>query len=105
MKKFATALAAVAALTAAGTAVAQDYPIAYGDLDLGSVEGARMFDQRVNAAARRACRMSGPALLDNQCRDRFRAEALRLLPESRRQDYARAHGARVMAMVTTVTVV
>lgn len=95
------ALAALVALTCAGAAVAQDYPVAYGDLDLGTVEGARRFDQRVNDAARQACRLGAP-LPDAQCMGRFRVEARRLLPESRRQDYARARSSRVVAMVATV---
>lgn len=101
MKKFAFACAAIAALTCAGAAVAQDYPIAYGDLDLGSVEGARRFDQRVADAARQACRLGGP-LPEAQCTRRFRVEAMRQLPDSRRQDYARARSYRVVAMVATV---
>lgn len=99
MKKFALAL--VAALACAGAAVAQDYPIAYGDLDLGSISGARQFDQRVADAARTACRAGGP-LPEAQCMRRFRVEAMRLLPESRRQDYARARSTRVVAMVATI---
>lgn len=96
MKTFAFALAALA--LSAGAASAQDYRIAFGDLDLGSVAGADAFDARVNTAARRACR-SGAPLSDYQCRVRFRAEAMRLLPGIRRDDYARARGGRILAAV------
>lgn len=99
MKSVAVASAILA--VSAGVASAQDHRIAFGDLDMGSVQGADAFDARVGAAARRACRGGGP-LADLRCRSRFRAEALRLLPTVRRDDYARARGGRVLAMVPTI---
>ena len=98
MKTFAIAALSAALLVSAGAASAQDYRIVIRDLDLGSVDGAAAFDARVAAAADRACTRGAP-LPDAQCRIRFRAEALRLLPAARRDDYARARGVRVMAMV------
>lgn len=98
MKTFAIAALSAALLVSAGAASAQDYRIVIRDLDLGSVEGSATFDARVDAAADRAC-ARGASLPDAQCRIRFRAEALRLLPAVRRDDYARARGVRVMAMV------
>ncbi len=99
MKTLAIALAALA--LSAGAASARDYRIAFGDLDLASVSGADAFDARVNRAARRACRASAP-LTVHQCRDRFRAEAMRLLPGVHREDSARARGGRILAAVPVV---
>jgi UrcA family protein len=99
MKTFAIAFAALA--LSAGAASAQDYRIVIGDLDLGSVSGADAFDARIDDAARRACRGGGP-LAEHQCRRRFRAEAMRMLPGVRRDDYARARGGRLLAMVPVI---
>ncbi len=99
MKIFAIAFAALA--LSAGATSAQDYRISFGDLDLGSVSGADAFDARVDDAARRACRGAAP-LASHQCRIRFRAEAMRLLPSVRRDDYARARGGRQLAMVPVI---
>jgi UrcA family protein len=99
MKTLAIAFAALA--LSAGAASAQDYRIAFGDLDLASASGADAFDARVNRAARRACRTSAP-LADHQCRGRFREEAMRLLPGVRRDDYARARGGRILAAVPVI---
>ena len=98
MKTFALAAVSAALLLTAAAASAQDSRIAFGDLDLGSVEGAAAFDARVNDAANRACRLGAP-MPDARCRARFRIEALRQLPAVRRDDYARARGGRVLAMV------
>jgi UrcA family protein len=102
MHKFALAAFSAALLVCAGSASAQDYRIPFGDLDLGSVQGAAAFDTRVNDAAGRACRRLGAPMPDAQCRARFRAEAMRLLPAARRDDYARARGGRVLAMVPII---
>ncbi len=99
MKTLALSLAALA--LSAGAASAQDFRIAFGDLDLGSVAGANAFDARVNAAARRACRGTAP-LAEHRCRARFRVEAISLLPSVRRDDYARARGGRVLAAVPVI---
>lgn len=101
MHKFALAALSTALLLSAGAASAQDYRIPFGDLDLGSLQGATAFDGRVNDAARRACRLGAP-MPDAHCRARFRAEAMRLLPTARRDDYARARGGRILAMVPIV---
>lgn len=98
MQKFALAALSAAFLFAAGAASAQDYRITFGDLDLSSVEGAAAFDARVDDAAARACR-GAPAMSGVRCRARFRAEALDGLPQIRRDDYARARTARILAMV------
>ena len=101
MKTFAIAAITGALLLSAGAASAQDYRIVIGDLDLGSVAGAATFDARVLDAAERACRLGAP-LPDAQCRARFRAEAMRQLPATRRDDYARGRSSRVLAMVPIV---
>lgn len=101
MHRFAIAALSAALLVSAGAASAQDYRIPFSDLDLGSLEGAAAFDARVNDAAGRACRLGAP-LLDARCRTRFRAEAMRQLPAARRDDYARARGGRILAMVPIV---
>lgn len=99
MKTLALAFAALA--LSAGAASAQDYRIAFGDLDLASVSGADAFDARVNRVARRACRVGAP-IAEHQCRVRFRAEAMRQLPSVRREDYARARGGRILAAVPVI---
>ncbi|WP_428151541.1 UrcA family protein [Brevundimonas sp.] len=98
MHKFALAAVSAALLVSAGAASAQDYRIPFGDLDLGSLEGAAAFDARINAVASRACRFGAP-MPDAGCRARFRVEVMRQLPAARRDDYARARGGRVLAMV------
>lgn len=99
MKTFAIAFAAL--VLSAGAASAQDHRIGFGDLDLGSTQGADAFDARVDRVARRACRNGAP-LAEHRCRTLFREEAMRLLPAARRDDYARARGGRILAMVPTV---
>ena len=101
MQKFAIAFIAAAVVASAGAALAQDYRIPYGDLDLATTAGAGTFDARVQEAARRAC-STGATIADGQCRLRFRAEALRQLPGSARDEYARARGGRVLAMVPVI---
>ncbi|MDP3403583.1 MAG: UrcA family protein [Brevundimonas sp.] len=101
MHKFAFAFIAATVIASASAAAAQDYPVAYGDLDLGTVEGAATFDTRVRQTAGRACR-GGTLIANTQCRLRFRDEALRQLPTARRDDYARARANRVLAMVPTI---
>ena len=101
MKTFAVAALSAALLLSAGAASAQDYRIVIRDLDLGSVAGAAQFDARVDEAADRACNLGAP-MPDARCVRRFRAEAMRLLPAARRDDYARARSSRVMAMVPVV---
>lgn len=101
MIRFAAATAAIAAaVLSAGAASASEYRVAYGDLDLSSSEGAARFDLRVGRAARAACATGSP-LVDAQCRSQFRAEATRLLPDDRREDYARARGDRFVVRTPT----
>ena len=96
MIRLAAASAALAvAVLSAGAASAQNYRIAFGDLDLGSTEGAVRFDQRVDRVARTVCTVDTP-LADAQCVRRFRVAAMRQLPEASREDYARAHNGRVV---------
>ncbi|HWQ86024.1 UrcA family protein [Brevundimonas sp.] len=86
-------LAAVLAFASAGSASAQDVRIAWRDLDLSSPAGAAAFDARVEAAARSMCRgiRTGSRISDRaSCRAAVQAEALRLLPEQVRADYARS---------------
>jgi len=101
MRMLALTVITAAAFATAGTASAQDYRVAYGDLDLATVEGSAAFDARVRQTANRACRGVSP-LSEAQCRLRFRDEALRQLPAGRRDDYARARGNRVLAMVPVI---
>ena len=96
MIRLAAASAALAAaILSAGAASAQDYRIAFGDLDLGSTDGAAQFDRRVDQVAQRLC-SGGAPLPDAQCVRRVRVEATRLLPNANREDYARARTDRVV---------
>ena len=97
MIRLAAASAALAvAVLSAGAASAQNYRIAFGDLDLGSSEGVARFDQRVDRVARTVCTVDTP-LPDAQCVRRFRVEAMRQLPDATREDYARTRSGRVVA--------
>lgn len=98
MKAFAAATAIAVTLATAGAASAQDLRIAYGDLDLSTASGAQQFDRRVNRAVRTACQ--GGSLRETaQCAAALRAEIQSLLPSVRREEYARGHSTRQMAMI------
>ena len=95
-----TLLALTAAmLLHAAPAAAQDVRVPVGDLDLSSGAGAAAFDARVASAARDAC-LREPRLVASVCVQRVQREAVRQLPQSRQDDYARARrDERVQAMV------
>ena len=79
-----------AILLAAGAAAASPLParIPYGALDLSSRAGATAFDARVQRTARSLC--NGRLPIERlSCMDKVRDEALSLLPERARTDYAR----------------
>ena len=96
MIRFAAASAVLAVtILSAGAASASDYRIAFGDLDLGSTDGAARFDQRVERVAQSACRAGAPRP-DAQCVRRFRVEALSQLPAAHREEYARARSDRMV---------
>lgn len=98
MKAFAAATAIAVTLATAGAASAQDVRVAYGDLDLSTASGAQQFDRRVNRAVRTACQ--GGSLRETaQCAAALRAEIQSLLPSVRREEYARGHSTRQMAMI------
>ncbi|MFN3879618.1 MAG: UrcA family protein [Brevundimonas sp.] len=62
--------------------------ISYGDLDLSSRAGAMAFDVRVQRVARNLC--TGRLPIERlSCRDKVRDEAMSLLPERARTEYAR----------------
>jgi UrcA family protein len=83
-------IAAFAGLTA-GSAVAQDaVRVPVGDLDLSTRAGAVAFDARVAAEARDACLRGSRSIPDSVCIQRIQREAVRQLPQSRQDDYARA---------------
>ena len=79
-----------AAFLAAGAAYAApiEARIPYGDLDLSSRAGATEFDARVRQAADRFCR-SVRSIERPVCRNGVREEALSLLPDRARTEYAR----------------
>lgn len=62
--------------------------IPYADLDLSSRAGATAFDARVQRVARTLCAGRRPLERLN-CMDQVQNEALSLLPERARTDYAR----------------
>jgi UrcA family protein len=98
----AAALAVLSLAASAGAAAAQDYRIAFGDLDLGSARGADAFDRRLDRAVRQACGRSGSPVIDSRCAVMFRREAMRLLPGEAQAEYARARGGRLLVMVPLV---
>lgn len=79
-----------AAVLAAGSAAAApiEARIPYGDLDLSSRAGATAFDNRVQRVARTLCTGRQP-VERLSCMDKVRDEALSLLPDRARADYAR----------------
>ena len=90
-------VASIALLASVSVTHAQDYRINFGDLDLSTSEGAARFDARLLRQARGACTPTGSRMPDAHCLRTFRAEALRLLSDRQRQDYARAHSETVSA--------
>ncbi|MEN5363344.1 UrcA family protein [Brevundimonas intermedia] len=79
-----------AAFLAAGAAYAApiEARISYGDLDLSSRAGAMAFDVRVQRVARNLC--TGRLTVERLgCMDKVREEAMSLLPERARTEYAR----------------
>ncbi|MFA4893651.1 UrcA family protein [Brevundimonas sp.] len=89
-----------AALLYAAPATAQEVRIPFSDLDLSTGSGAQTFDARAAAAARRVCALGPRAVVNDSCVRRVQQEAVRSLPASRQDDYARARrGDRILAMV------
>ena len=83
-------LAALALFASAAPAFAQDaVRVPFGDLDLSNSAGAAAFDARVSSEARETC-LRGSRLVDTVCVRRVTREAVRQLPQSRQEDYARA---------------
>jgi UrcA family protein len=79
-----------AAFLAAGAASAAPIQarIPYGDLDLSSRAGATAFDARVQRVARNLC--NGRLPVERlSCMNSVRDEAMALLPDRARTDYAR----------------
>lgn len=92
-------LAAVTLLYAS-PAAAQQVRVPFADLDLSTGGGAQAFDARAAAAARSVCTLGPRALVNDNCVRRVQREAVRGLPASRQEDYARARrGERILAMV------
>lgn len=79
-----------AAFLAAGAAHAApiEVRIPYGDLDLSSRAGATTFDARIQRVARNLC--TGRLPVERlSCMDKVRDEAMSLLPDRARTEYAR----------------
>lgn len=86
-------LAAFTLLTA-GSAAAQDsIRVSPEGLDLSTRAGAAAFDARVAAAARDACTTASRRTPSAVCVRQIQREAVRQLPQSRQDDYARARRA------------
>lgn len=94
MKTALIALAALAAACALAGGASAETRIAWSDLDLSSPYGAAVFDVRVDAAARRACRGArapGSRISDRAfCTAAVREEAVRALPARTQADYVLA---------------
>lgn len=98
----AVAFGALSLAVSAGAVAAQDYRIAFGDLELGSAQGATAFDRRIDRAMRKHCVRSGSPVIDSRCAVAFRREAMRQLPGEAQAEYARARGGRILVMVPLV---
>jgi len=77
------------------------YRVAYGDLELGTIEGGDRLDRRIDRASRTACG-DRARLIESQCREAFRNEAIANLPVARRDDYARSRSAGIQARAAVV---
>lgn len=93
-------IASIALLASVSVTHAQDYRINFGDLDLSTPEGAARFDARLLRQARGACTLTGSRMPNSRCLSTFRAEALSLLSERQRQDYARVRGETLSAQTS-----
>lgn len=99
MTKALLSLTAAVLLYGAPAAAQDAVRVPFGDLDLSTTAGAVAFDARVAAQARDACQR-GPRIVDTLCVKQVQREALRQLPQSRQEDYARARrGDRILAQV------
>jgi|SRR5215217_1542033 len=93
--------AAISLLTAGSAAAQQPVRVPVGDLDLSTRAGAAAFDARVASEARDVCLRGPRSIPDSVCVQRIQREALRQLPQSRQDEYARARGdGSIQAMVT-----
>lgn len=90
------ALLATLTLACAGTASAEPQRLAYGDLDLSSIAGARTLDVRIARIARTLCN-THIGLDQVHCERGIRAEALSKLPAPARTDYAATRQQRATA--------
>ncbi|MDQ8028329.1 MAG: UrcA family protein [Brevundimonas sp.] len=97
---FRTLLPVIAFSLMAIPAAAQDsLRIPVGDLDLSTAGGVAAFDARVASEARAVCTRAS-RLVDTLCVRVVTREAIRQLPPSRQDDYARARrSGPIMAMV------
>jgi UrcA family protein len=94
-------LASIALMASVSVTHAQDYRIRFGDLDLSTAEGVASFDARLLRQARGACTVTGSRLPNSRCLRAFHEEALALLSERQRRDYARVRGETVSARTVT----
>ncbi|MFC5344231.1 UrcA family protein [Brevundimonas staleyi] len=102
MTRFAIAsVALAAAVLSAGAASAAEWRVHIGDLDLSTPRGAAVLDRRITGASQGACVAGGP-LDQARCRVLFRREAMERLPQSLRDDYARARSSRVVVRAPEV---
>ncbi|HWQ86025.1 UrcA family protein [Brevundimonas sp.] len=91
---------AAAALLYAAPAAAQTVRVPFGDLNLSTAAGAEAFDARAAEAGRAVCTLGSARLVNTTCVKRIQREAVRQLPQTSRDDYARARrGDRILAMV------
>jgi UrcA family protein len=90
---------AAATLFYAAPAAAQTVRVPFADLNLSTGAGAAAFDARAAEAGRTVCTVGSARLVNTNCVKRIQREAVRQLPQSDREDYARARrGDRVLAM-------
>lgn len=91
------ALIAAALVLSAGAANAAATRIAYGDLNLSTVEGAAALDARIEKAARAYCRnytVAGSRIVRaDVCERAVREEVMAQLSATARADYAQARRA------------
>jgi len=92
MTKTLLPLAALALLAGTPVAAQDTLRVPFGDLDLSTSTGAMTFDARVAAEARGVCQRN-LRLVDSACVRRVTREAVRQLPQSRQDEYARARRA------------
>ena len=84
----------LAATIAVGPQTSAGVIVHYGDLDLATTRGARIFDDRVVAAARDQCSQGRWNFVNTVCLRQIKRQVVRALPARTQLDYLTASRTR-----------